>query len=46
MLNLHPSQHTLFIIDPQGNLVLSYPDETDTSGILRDLKHLLRVSRG
>lgn len=34
----------LYIIDPRGNLMMSYPDGTDPSGIIKDLKRLLKYS--
>lgn len=35
----------LYLIDPLGNLMMSYPANSDPDGILRDLKRLLRYSR-
>ncbi len=35
---------TILIIDPHGNLVLSYELQTEPRAILRDLQRLLRVS--
>lgn len=35
----------IYIIDPLGNLVLSYQQGVDPSGILQDLKRLLKLSR-
>ena len=34
-----------FVVDPLGNLILSYPDDADQSRLLRDLERLLDVSR-
>jgi hypothetical protein len=36
---------SLYLIDPLGNLVLSYPDDPDVKGIARDLTRLLKASR-
>ena len=33
------------LIDPLGNLVLSYPPGLDPDGLFRDAKHLLRLSK-
>ncbi|NKB36313.1 MAG: hypothetical protein GKR93_03975 [Gammaproteobacteria bacterium] len=35
----------LFLIDPLGNLMMYYPADTQPSGIIKDLKRLLRYSR-
>lgn len=35
----------LYVVDPQGNLVLSYPADPDQQGLHDDLKRLLSVSR-
>jgi hypothetical protein len=36
--------HTLFVIDPLGNLMMSYDAREDPHGLLEDLKKLLRLS--
>ena len=36
---------TVLLIDPHGNLVLTYPTDTNGIPVLKDLKHLLRVSQ-
>jgi len=36
---------SLYLVDPLGNLVLSYPDDPDIKGIARDLTRLLKASR-
>lgn len=36
--------HTLYIVDPLGNLVMSYDARTDPHGLLEDLQKLLRLS--
>ena len=35
----------LYIIDPRGNLMMSYPPAVDPRGIIKDLKKLLKASR-
>jgi len=35
----------IYISDPLGNLMMSYPSDTNPKGILKDLKKLLRTSR-
>lgn len=35
----------LYLIDPLGNLLLSYPPGADPAGIIKDLKRLLKYSR-
>jgi len=37
--------HSLYAVDPLGNLVLSWPAEPDIKGIARDLTRLLKASR-
>jgi hypothetical protein len=37
-------EHTLFIVDPLGNLMMSYDARTNPSGLREDLKRLLRLS--
>jgi hypothetical protein len=36
--------HTLFVVDPLGNLMMSYDARQDPHGLLEDLKKLLRLS--
>ena len=38
-------QNRLYIIDPMGNLMMSYAPDTPPRGILKDIKKLLRASR-
>ncbi len=38
-------ENRIYIIDPLGNLMMRYPDNATSKGILKDLKKLLRVSR-
>ena len=37
--------HRLYIIDPLGNLMMSYPAGADPGGIIKDLKKLLKYSK-
>jgi hypothetical protein len=37
-------EHTLFVVDPLGNLVMSYDARQDPRGLLQDLQKLLRLS--
>ena len=36
---------SLYLVDPLGNLVLSWPDDPDIKGIARDLTRVLKASR-
>ena len=47
LLALFPAQarqHTLFVVDPLGNLMMSYDARGNPHGLLEDLKKLLRLS--
>ncbi len=35
----------IVLVDPLGNLILSYPPGLDPDGLFRDAKHLLRLSK-
>ena len=35
----------IYLVDPLGNILMSYTLETNPSGLLKDLKHLLGVSQ-
>ena len=35
----------ILLVDPLGNLILSYPLDRDPDGLFRDAKHLLRLSK-
>ena len=35
----------IYVVDPLGNLMMSYPAGADPNGIRKDLARLLRVSR-
>ena len=37
-------EHTLFVVDPLGNLMMSYDARCDPHGLLEDLRKLLRLS--
>ncbi len=37
--------HRIYVVDPLGNFMLSYPADADPSDIRKDLTRLLRVSR-
>jgi len=39
------SERRLYVIDPLGNLMMSYAPDTQPGGIIKDLKRLLRYSR-
>jgi cytochrome oxidase Cu insertion factor (SCO1/SenC/PrrC family) len=40
-----PNAKRLYLVDPLGNLMMSYPPESDPKGLLKDLQRLLRISR-
>ena len=37
-------EHTVFVVDPLGNLMMSYDARENPRGLLEDLKKLLRLS--
>jgi hypothetical protein len=37
-------EHSVFVVDPLGNLMMSYDARTDPRGLLQDLQKLLRLS--
>jgi cytochrome oxidase Cu insertion factor (SCO1/SenC/PrrC family) len=37
-------EHTVYVVDPLGNLMMSYDARQDPHGLLEDLKKLLRLS--
>jgi hypothetical protein len=39
-----PGKDRIYIVDPLGNLMMSYPQGADAGGLLADLRHLLRLS--
>jgi hypothetical protein len=47
LLGLFPAagrEHSLFVVDPLGNLMMSYDARTNPRGLLDDLRKLLRLS--
>jgi len=38
-------QHRIYVIDPLGNFMLSYPADVDPNGMRKDLQRLLRYSQ-
>ena len=47
LLGLFPTagrEHSLFLVDPLGNLMMSYDARTNPRGLLDDLRKLLRLS--
>jgi hypothetical protein len=36
--------HSIYIVDPLGNLVMRYDDRSNPKGLLQDLKKLLKLS--
>ena len=44
-LNANGGAGQIFLVDPLGNLILSYPQDGDPADIRDDLKKLLRLSR-
>lgn len=40
-----PAGARIYIVDPRGRLVMSYPADADPQGILADLEHLLKYSQ-
>lgn len=40
-----PARGALYLVDPMGNLMLRYDEDSTTKGIQKDLKRLLKVSK-
>ena len=38
-------QHSIYLIDPAGYIMMNYPAGTEPSGIIKDMKRLLRISK-
>ena len=38
-------KNTIYLVDPIGNLFMSYPNAADPMNVLKDMKHLLEVSQ-
>jgi hypothetical protein len=47
LLQLFPAEraHTVFVVDPLGNLMMSYDAHSNPRGLLEDLQKLLRLSQ-
>lgn len=43
--NMPPSPDAIYMIDPLGNLMMRFPADLDPGAMLKDIKHLLKVSR-
>lgn len=43
--NTVPSFSGIYLVDPNGNLMMRFADDLDPRSMLKDLKHLLKVSR-
>ena len=43
-INAYP-QKSIYVVDPLGNLMMSYSGDATSKGILEDLKKMLRISR-
>lgn len=39
------TDHVIYLIDPLGNYLMYYPSDADPEGLLKDLKHLLKLSQ-
>ena len=37
--------HQIYLIDPLGNVMMSYPKDATAKGMQKDLKRLLKVSK-
>jgi cytochrome oxidase Cu insertion factor (SCO1/SenC/PrrC family) len=35
----------IFLVDPQGYLIMWYPRDANPSGLIKDLERLLRISK-
>lgn len=42
---MDPIEDAIYLIDPLGNLMLRFPADLEPKSMLKDLKHLLKVSR-
>lgn len=42
---MDPMPDAIYLIDPLGNLMLRFPSDLEPKSMLKDLKHLLKVSR-
>lgn len=44
-VKMEPRDNAIYLIDPFGNLMLRFPSDLPPESMLKDLKHLLKVSR-
>jgi len=42
---MQPLQNAIYLVDPLGNLMMRFPPDLEPKSLLKDLKHLLKVSR-
>ncbi len=42
---LEPLEDSIYLIDPHGNLMMRFSADLNPKGMLKDIKHLLKVSR-
>ncbi|MDC0435277.1 hypothetical protein OAM69_06530 [bacterium] len=42
---MDPLEDAIYLIDPFGNLMLRFPSDLEPKSMLKDIKHLLKVSR-
>jgi len=42
---MEPSADAIYLIDPLGNIMMRFPSDLEPGKVLKDLKHLLKVSR-
>lgn len=40
-----PGAHHIYVIDPLGNLMMRFPENTDPKGLIKDMKLLLKASQ-
>jgi len=43
--DMNPLPDAIYIVDPLGNVMMRFPPDLDPGKMLKDLKHLLKVSR-
>lgn len=44
-LSMDSLENAIYLIDPMGNLMLRFPPDLEPKSMLKDIKHLLKVSR-
>jgi len=42
---MEPLDDAIYLIDPFGNIMLRFPPDLEPKSMLKDVKHLLKVSR-